>query len=290
MEAEQRADQRGLAGAVRAEQADGLSGARHAEPAGDLVQDLPPAQANAKSFQFNNWRLSAACPILARPGVARRPSSWSTACSSSEYGWRPGFVPFLRSPRPESARGSASSAFNDRSAEDRATSASGPWVLSQKKPDWCRPLEAGQLRLELLGADQREAAARGWRWPARRGRGPCSPPSSRVVGPRAADRLRRVLRSASRCGRPLLLSNRQPGALARAAAARLTASTGGGSADSSRRRLIHLHAPPPNPASGSSAVSMAKVKSVPSAAAMSSATRTPALRLHLRQFLRELGI
>ena len=54
-EPEQRQDQRGLARAVRAQQAHGLARARHAEAAGDPVKDLPPPQPDFQVFEFDDW-------------------------------------------------------------------------------------------------------------------------------------------------------------------------------------------------------------------------------------------
>jgi hypothetical protein len=53
-EPEQRQDQRRLSRAVRAEQADRLAGTRHAEAAGDPVEDLPPPQLDLEIFEFDD--------------------------------------------------------------------------------------------------------------------------------------------------------------------------------------------------------------------------------------------
>ena len=51
---EQRQNQRGLARPIRSEQADGLSGARNAETAGDPVKDLPPSQLHFQVVELDD--------------------------------------------------------------------------------------------------------------------------------------------------------------------------------------------------------------------------------------------
>src|SRR5262245_8195764 len=53
-EPEQRQDQRGLACAVRAQQAYGLAGTRDAEAAGDPVKDLAPPQPDFQVLEFDD--------------------------------------------------------------------------------------------------------------------------------------------------------------------------------------------------------------------------------------------
>ena len=64
VEAEEGLDQRGFAGAVGAQQADGFAGTGNAEAAGDSLENLPPAKANAEGVDFDNCAHLARFPVM----------------------------------------------------------------------------------------------------------------------------------------------------------------------------------------------------------------------------------
>ena len=160
VEAEEGADQGGLAGAVRAEQPDGLPGPRNAEPAGDLVQDLPPAQTYAKPFEFNNWSYllpSPTCPARCGPAaiiivmivlIKRvRLVAWIRSLSALtiiKIGSR-----------------LSSSVFNAPAAEDRGDVRDRALGVEPEKARLVEAGRNGQLRPELLGVDKLRSAVAG---------------------------------------------------------------------------------------------------------------------------------
>src|SRR5688572_3349039 len=75
MEAEQCLNERRLSGAVGAEQANGFSGSRNAEAAGDSLQDLPPPQFYTERIDLDDrtYLHGSPLPNLCRTTVLRGP-------------------------------------------------------------------------------------------------------------------------------------------------------------------------------------------------------------------------